>query len=384
MKTTLHNYTIGQILEGFEFSVAENKGSFGLNGQLTIQPEYQRNYVYNKGGMDAAVIRSTKKQLPLGMLYFERTPDQRLQVLDGQQRITSLGLYVINRLSVDNSYFSSMNKDDQQKFLNTELLAYICEGSESEIKDWFKTINSGGVKVNEQEMLNAVYSGPFVKAARKHLSNANDPQVKLRSQFISGDVRRQDHLERALMWISPDGDAESYMSKHRSDPDANDLIRRFEDIIRWAYSLFPNPDTYKAAVDWGRLHARFKDTPYDKKQIAADLLTLQADPSVTSKKGIYPFLLGGKRESDRKLLNLRCFSDQDMATAYAQQLKEAKATGLSNCPICADRNEATRTTIHERKHMDAHHDLAWSLGGETDLSNCIMYCRRHNQSIGNG
>ena len=59
-------------------------------------------------------------------------------------------------------YFRGIAKDKQDKILNTPLLIYVCEGTESEIKEWFKTINIAGVPLNHQEVLNAIYSGTFV------------------------------------------------------------------------------------------------------------------------------------------------------------------------------------------------------------------------------
>jgi hypothetical protein len=58
MKTTLKEYTVKEICEGFVYNELEGKGLFGLNGKLTIQPEYQRNYIYADGKKDVAVIKS--------------------------------------------------------------------------------------------------------------------------------------------------------------------------------------------------------------------------------------------------------------------------------------------------------------------------------------
>ena len=45
MKTTLiTDWTVGDVCKGFVFDKNEGKGLFGLDGQLIIQPEYQRNY----------------------------------------------------------------------------------------------------------------------------------------------------------------------------------------------------------------------------------------------------------------------------------------------------------------------------------------------------
>ena len=49
MKTELKHYTVDEVLEGFVYNELEGKGLFGLAGKLVIQPEYQRNYIYNDG-----------------------------------------------------------------------------------------------------------------------------------------------------------------------------------------------------------------------------------------------------------------------------------------------------------------------------------------------
>ena len=66
MITTLTRYTVGQISEGFVYNELEGKGLFGLAGTLTIQPEYQRNYIYADGKRDVAVVESLLKGYPLG------------------------------------------------------------------------------------------------------------------------------------------------------------------------------------------------------------------------------------------------------------------------------------------------------------------------------
>ena len=164
MKTTLRtDITIGDVCHGFIYNELEGKGLFGLSGALTIQPEYQRNYIYADGKRDVAVIQSLLKGYPLGLIYFNRVSEDSLEVLDGQQRITSFGRYVVGRFAIMDErgnphYFTNLPQDKQEIILNTTLLIYECEGTESEIKEWFRTINIAGVPLNNQELLNAVYS----------------------------------------------------------------------------------------------------------------------------------------------------------------------------------------------------------------------------------
>ena len=119
MNTTLHKeWTVADICKGFTYNELEGKGLFGLNGQLTIQPEYQRHYIYNDGKRDVAVIESLLKGYPIGLIYFNRTANGRFEVLDGQQRITSIGRFVTGKFAIkdesDNVQYVSGLPEEQQ------------------------------------------------------------------------------------------------------------------------------------------------------------------------------------------------------------------------------------------------------------------------------
>ena len=228
MKTTLRtDITVKEICDGFVYNELEGKGLFGLSGKLTIQPEYQRNYIYADGKRDVAVIESILKDYPLGLIYFNTVSEDRFEILDGQQRITSIGRYVTDKFAVKDErgmeqYFSGIAADKKAKVLESRLLIYECEGTESEIKEWFRTINIAGVPLNGQELLNAVYSGPFVTLCKEEFSNSQNANIQKWSVYVSGSANRQDFLERALDWVSK-GDIGDYMSRHRFDTGIGEL-----------------------------------------------------------------------------------------------------------------------------------------------------------------
>ena len=209
MKTTLKTIiTVKEICDGFVYNELEGKGLFGLSGKLTIQPEYQRNYIYASDGgkREMAVIESVLKGYPIGLIYFNKVSADNLEVLDGQQRITSLGRFITDKFAIKDEngmeqYFGGMAKDKQKRILETKLLIYECEGTESQIKEWFKTINIAGVPLNNQELLNAVYSGPFVTKAKEEFSNSQNANIQKWSAYVSGSANRQEFLECALDWL---------------------------------------------------------------------------------------------------------------------------------------------------------------------------------------
>lgn len=385
MKTTLIKLTVKEVCEGFSYSSVEEKGLYGWNGKLVIQPEYQRNYIYDTKDKDKKVIDSLLKGYPIGLFYFNKTPNGMYEVLDGQQRITSIGRFLNGKFAVNDSnknaqIFSSLNKELQDKLLNTELLIFICEGEESEIKEWFDTINIAGEPLNNQELLNAIYSGSFVTLARKEFSNSKNQYIQKWSHYINANVKRQEYLECALNWVS-DGNIDGYMSKHRTDNNITELKDYFNSVIDWIESIFEETYPKMNEVDWGRLYKIYKDTPYDKKKVNDEVRRLEVDTNIKCRKNIFEYVLGG--ETKPSLLDVRLFSDTVKLKAYNKQTAEAKEKGISNCPLCAMSNTNNRTKIWKLSEMDADHVTPWSKGGNTDYNNCQVLCKTHNRAKGN-
>lgn len=377
--------TVEEICEGFVYNELEGKGLFGLSGRLIIQPEYQRNYFYADGKKDVAVIESILKGYPLGLIYFNKVNGEKLEVLDGQQRITSFGRYVTNKFAVKDEngmeqYFGGIAADKQKKILDTKLLIYECEGTESEIKEWFKTINIAGIPLNDQELLNAVYSGPFVTLGKQEFSNSQNANIQKWSAYISGAVNRQDYFERALDWVSK-GNIGDYMSRHRYDTNINELKTYFNCVIDWVSAVFDDVENEMRGLEWGRLYETYHATAYDPAEVSQQVRALYADPYVKSRKGIFEYILGGS--SDTKLLQVRVFDDAIKNSVYASQTEAARARGESNCPLCALGHEANQNKIWKLSEMDADHVTAWSRGGATSIENCQMLCLTHNRAKGN-
>lgn len=386
MEAELHEYTVKELCDGFVYSEKEGKGLYGLSGKLTIQPEYQRNYLYSmgKGEKEVAVIDSVLKRYPLGLLYFNKLPDGRLEVLDGQQRITSLGRYLRGKFSImkkDVPYkFDALNDEDKSLIESTPLLAYICEGTEAEIKEWFEIINIGGITLNEQEKLNAVYSGPFVTLAREAFCSKTNSNVQKWGCYISGQLDRQDYLHEALSWVSH-GHVKDYMQEHRRDENINELKLYFNDVISWIDQTFDDVYPKMKGLDWGRLYETYHTVPYDHAVVAEKVRKLYDDPCVQDKKNVFEYVLGGCK--DTRLLNVRVFDEATKRRVYRRQTDKANAEHTSNCPLCALGHSAYRDRIWKLSEMDADHVKAWSKGGATDESNCQMLCKTHNRAKGN-
>ena len=365
MKIELHRITVRELVEGY-VDDAES-GVRGFGGKLDIRPAYQREFVYKEKERNA-VISTVMKGFPLNVMYWAKNPDGTFEVMDGQQRTISLcqyfnGDFAWGELEMGAKYFHRQLSDVQQKFLDYELMVYFCEGTPTEKIEWFKVINIAGLKLTEQEMRNAVYSGPWVADAKRYFSKSGCVAQKIASPYLNGSADRQEYLETAIEWIinsKKDKDIEDYMAIHQGDGDATGLWLHFQAVINWVETYFTKYRREMKGIDWGRLHKEFSAKSYNSKDLEKKVALMMADKEVQNKKGVYEYLLSDGIRTEK--LNLRQFDDDEKREAYETQ------GGI--CPKCG-KNYAI-------EEMEGDHIVPWSKGGKTVPENLQMLCRRCN------
>jgi len=301
MKIELNEITVRELSDGYEDN-AEN-GVVGFNGRLDIRPPFQREFIYKDKQRDA-VINTLIKEYPLGVIYWAIRDDGNYEVIDGQQRIISICQYVNGDFSYLNRYFHNLQDDEQKQILEYKLTVYFCGGSKSEKLEWFKTINIAGEKLTDQELRNAVYSGPWVSDAKRYFSKTGCAAFQIGSDYLDGSAIRQDYLETAIKWISEDK-IENYMAEHQHDQNANALWIYFQSVITWISTTFTKKRKFMRGVDWGYLYNKYKDEIYNTVEIEEETAKLILDDDVIKKSGIYPYIL----TRDERYLSIRTFSD---------------------------------------------------------------------------
>ena len=158
MNIELHKITVRELVDGYVNS--EDEGVVAYGGRLDVRPKYQREFIY-KPEQQTAVIDTAMRGYPLNAMYWAVREDGTFEIIDGQQRTLSLCEYVAGKFAYLFRYFGNLEKDEQERLLGYELTVYFCEGTDSEKLEWFKTINIAGEELTEQELLNAVYAGPW-------------------------------------------------------------------------------------------------------------------------------------------------------------------------------------------------------------------------------
>ena len=351
MKIELKKIKIKDLVQGY--TSHPDEGVYALNGKLNIRPAYQREFVYDDKKRNA-VIDTVMKGYPLNTIYWAGNPDGTLEVLDGQQRTISICEYAEGNFSIDYRSFHNLKSDEKERFLDYELMVYVCSGDESEKLEWFKTINIAGEKLLDQELRNAIYTGVWLTDAKKYFSRQGGPAQAIGKDYLNGKSIRQEYLETAILWHSDalyQGKAsiEKYMSEYQHESSAVDLWMYFENIISWIKALFPIYRKEMKGLPWGMLYNRFSSRRFDPNKLEVQLKKLMQDEDVTSKKGIYEYLLSG----EEKLLNIRVFDDKMKREAYERQ------GGI--CPIMKKH--------YPIEEMEADHIIPWSQGGKTIAEN---------------
>lgn len=362
MKIELTKIKVRDLVDGYKNS--QEEGVVAFHGLLNVRPPYQREYCYNEKQRDA-VIDTVVKGYPLNTMYWVKNEDGTYELLDGQQRTLSICQYCNRDFSVEFEkgtplYFnaeSEMCKD----ILEYELYVYVCSGNHKEKIEWFKTINTAGEPLTDQELLNINYIGPWLSDAKSKFSKTNCVAYRLANKYVKGAPIRQEYLETALDWIS-DGHIGDYMADHQHDANASVLWSYFQDVISWVTSRFTTYRKEMLGLPWGKLYNKYHDNVYDTDELEREVHDLMENEEVTDKKGIYEYLLSGKDKSLAKKLSKRTFAKSDVRTAYERQ------GGI--CPICGQHFDI--------EEMHADHIMPWTKGGKTVVDNLQMLCSHCN------
>lgn len=369
MEITLHEIKIRELAEGYQDLSAAEEGIVGYSGRLNIRPKYQREFVYEDKKRNA-VIDTVWNKFPLNVMYWVKTDGVdgiEYELLDGQQRTISICSFIAGEFMMiiegNLCAWDNLTETQKERILNYPLQIYICEnGTDEEKLKWFNIINIAGEKLTEQEIRNAIYSGPWVTQAKRRFSKTGCVAYKIASDYMSGSPIRQDYFEKALKWIgNKQGKSiEEYMAEHQHDTDADQLWQYFQDVIHWVEKLFGRK--YKKemkAVDWGILYNQYYNTTLTATAIAQEVSKLMADSDVQKKSGIFHYVF----DHDEHHLGIRAFDDNTKREVYERQ------NGI--CAICGKHFEI--------EQMEADHITPWCDGGRTVAENCQMLCRDCNR-----
>lgn len=358
MKIELEKIKVRDVVKGYKDNNEE--GVVAYDGKLDVRPKYQREFVYD-GKQRDAVIETIKQDFPLNVMYWMVKENGTYEMLDGQQRTISIGQYVNGDFSLNDRFFHNLTAEEQKQILDYKLMIYFCEGTDKERLDWFHTINIAGEELTDQEIRNAVYTGPWLSDAKLKFSKTGCAAYLLANDegsLIKGSPIRQEYLETTLSWINS-GEVKDYMAKHQHDSNADELWDYFQNVITWVRKVFTNYRNEMKGVPWGELYNQFRDEKLNAKKLETEIAELMQDEDVTKKSGIYHYVL----TREEKCLSIRAFTPNMKREAYERQ------KGI--CTVCKKH--------FKFEEMEADHITPWHEGGKTTAENCQMLYKECNR-----
>ena len=222
MKIELKEIPVREIVKDFVDN--QEEGVVGYGKLLNIRPAFQREFIYGEKQRNE-VINTVVNGFPLNVMYWAKN-ENGYELMDGQQRTLSVCQYVNGDFSFKDRFFHNLTSAEREKILNYKFMVYICEGTDKEKLDWFEVINIAGIELNQQELRNAIYTGPWLTDCKKRFSKTGCPAYLIADKLIKGTPIRQDYLATVLGWIADRDNVSSikeYMAIHQHDTNANPL-----------------------------------------------------------------------------------------------------------------------------------------------------------------
>jgi uncharacterized protein DUF262 len=174
-------------------------------GKLIVQPDFQREYVWDPKRA-SRLIESALLSIPIPVVYISEEPDNREYVIDGQQRLTSFfsfldgrfpdggdfkltGLQVFSELNGKACVDLSDTLQDTVRYYKLRTVTFRRESDENLKFEIFERLNTGSVPLNDQELRNCIYRGPYNDLVH---DLSQDPDFVYLLDLAKPDKRRKD------------------------------------------------------------------------------------------------------------------------------------------------------------------------------------------------
>lgn len=382
-------------------------------GQIVLNPEFQRNYVYTDDRA-SGVIQSILLNMPLGVVYLAELEGKNLCV-DGQQRLTSIMRYINNEFplkkmdvltELNGKYFKDLEDDMIDEIYDYSMeVTKIKECTDEQVYFLYEKLNVGSVKLNAQEIRRCVYAGNFNSMLEKLVEEED-------FEFFFGDIDNT-RLQRIEMLINALAISEKpnykcsrkkllndYMEAHKAydekqtESERNEIIRVFrliKDVLGDRAFKFKDIEGEKPHKVTNTLfypifnafkNIDSKDIRLNADKVREALVNLsQSDVCIFNPNGNVNGDAKGVRYSMDRINNIVLDAiggnTDDRSRLFPKEWK----------PILMDKQDGV-CGICKQKMLDINeteidHIKPYSEGGETTFENAQLAHRHCNRSKGN-
>lgn len=182
-----------------------------LDSGSVFVPQFQRRYVWTDV-QASRLIESLIIQCPIPVIYLNQEPDERLSVIDGNQRLTSIRRFISGEFGLkgltaypelDGNNFSDLDVRFQRHIVNRTLRCIvILKDTHPQVKfDVFERLNTGAAKLTPQELRHGMYYGDAITLAGRAV---RDTDV-LKILDIKSDKRMKTEELVLRFWSLDDG-----------------------------------------------------------------------------------------------------------------------------------------------------------------------------------
>lgn len=231
-------------------------------GLLNLQPQFQREYVWaTRPELPSRLIESLLLKIPIPPIYFGKVPGGKLEVIDGQQRLTTLVKYVRNEFalcklqrigSLNGKLFKELTEDQQGKIIDEPIRTIVIDAAgNTELRyEVFERLNRGSMALNEQELRNCVFRGPFNDLLAELEKDSNWRKVK-GGNVPDGRFKEREIILRFFAFANRlpqyNGNLKAFLNEYmgqyapKTDPGLKTHATMFRQTMQNIYAVFgPN------------------------------------------------------------------------------------------------------------------------------------------------
>lgn len=410
VEETIVNETKRVFTDKKDFPLSLIKDMFD-DGDIIPQPDYQRDYVMDVKTA-SKLIESVLMNIPIPTVYLCEEVDGTFSIIDGQQRMTSFVKYLKNEYALkgleelselNGKTFAELDKSLQRTLKACTLNSIILTKESKELKyEIFARLNQGAIRLKPQELRNCIYRGSL----NTLIESIAEDNKHLKELFLE-ENKRKNYQEYILRFFalrnftdyssSMTKTMNKFMSKHQNadEQELKELKNLFNSTIDIIKQVFGSTAFCAYDRQKGQFMNKFSGSVYDSIIIACSMfdnhdLMVHADEirsqvneikknNATYQDYTYAATGSKNRVVGRIMMIYNIIaqivgksSDGGVIRIFSNEIKEQLWHDGYICPYC-------NQTILSIEDAEVDHILAFSNGGETDISNAQLLHRHCNR-----